>query len=99
VILFFGERKYGPAQFWLDRQKLKLKNLAQRGLTVRPSWSALGQEQNVQVPRGSIGATTGSYRTRPYQVSVRAIGRVSEARAILTTLVFEDGSGGTLGCR
>src|SRR5271155_2600459 len=68
----FGERKYAM-RLWLDPSKL-----AARGLTATNVIAAL-QEQNVQVAAGQVGqppARTG----QAYQISVRAIGRLSEAK-------------------
>src|ERR1700758_5252634 len=67
----FGERKYAM-RLWLDPAKM-----AQRGLTATNVLAAL-QEQNVQVAAGQIGqppTPTG----QAFQISVRAIGRLSEA--------------------
>ena len=86
-VIIFGERKYAM-RIWLDPAKL-----AQRGLTASIVVSAL-QEQNVQVAAGQVGqqpAPTG----QAYQVSVRAIGRLSEP-AQFDNIVLKTGSGGTL---
>jgi len=59
-------------RLWLDPAKL-----AQRGLTATNVLSAL-QEQNVQVAAGQIGQPP-SPEGQSYQISVRAVGRLSEA--------------------
>src|SRR5499426_631228 len=86
-VIIFGERKYAM-RLWLDPAKL-----AQRGLTASNVVSAL-QEQNVQVAAGQIGqppTPTG----QTYQVSVRAVGRLSEASEF-DNIVIKTGSDGTL---
>src|SRR6201997_952259 len=86
-VIIFGERKYAM-RIWLDPAKL-----AQRGLTATTVVNAL-QEQNVQVAAGQVGqppTATG----QAYQVSVRAIGRLSEA-AQFDNIVLKTGSDGTL---
>jgi len=59
-------------RLWLDPAKL-----AERGLTATNVLSAL-QEQNVQVAAGQIGQPP-SPEGQSYQISVRAVGRLSEA--------------------
>ena len=69
-IQIFGERKYAM-RLWLDPDKL-----AGRGITAGEVVGAL-REQNVQVAAGQVGASP----ARPgqtYQISVRAVGRLSE---------------------
>ena len=86
-VIIFGERKYAM-RLWLDPAKL-----AQRGLTASNVVSAL-QEQNVQVAAGQIGqppTPTG----QAYQVSVRAVGRLSEASEF-DNIVIKTGADGTL---
>jgi HAE1 family hydrophobic/amphiphilic exporter-1 len=86
-VIIFGERKYAM-RLWLDPTKL-----AQRGLTASTVVSAL-QEQNVQVAAGQIGqppTPTG----QAYQVSVRAVGRLSEPSEF-DNIVIKTGADGTL---
>ncbi|GAC1584706.1 MAG: efflux RND transporter permease subunit [Candidatus Velthaea sp.] len=68
-VLVFGERKYAM-RLWVDPKKL-----ADNGLTAGDVVTSL-TEQNVQVAAGALGAppTTGH---QPYQISVRATGRLS----------------------
>ena len=69
-VQIFGERKYAM-RLWLDPDRL-----AGRGITAGEVVGAL-REQNVQVAAGQIGAQP----ARPgqqYQISVRAVGRLSE---------------------
>jgi len=85
--IIFGERKYAM-RLWLDPAKL-----AQRGLTATNVLSAL-QEQNVQVTAGQIGQQP-SQESQAFQISVRAIGRLSEATEF-DNIILKTGSDGTL---
>jgi hydrophobic/amphiphilic exporter-1 (mainly G- bacteria), HAE1 family len=86
-VMIFGERKYAM-RLWLDPAKL-----AQRGLTASAVVSAL-QEQNVQVAAGQIGQPP-SPSGQTYQVSVRAVGRLSEASEF-DNIILKSGADGTL---
>src|SRR5260370_10826572 len=83
----FGERKYAM-RLWLDPAKL-----TQRGLTATNVLSAL-QEQNVQVAAGQIGQPP-SAEGQAYQISVRAVGPLSEA-AEFDNIILKTGTDGTL---
>lgn len=83
----FGERKYAM-RLWLDPGKM-----AQRGLTATNVLSAL-QEQNVQVTAGQIGQPP-SAQGQAFQISVRAIGRLSEASEF-DNIILKTGNDGTL---
>jgi HAE1 family hydrophobic/amphiphilic exporter-1 len=83
----FGERKYAM-RLWLDPAKL-----AERGLTATNVLSAL-QEQNVQVAAGQIGQPP-SPEGQSYQISVRAVGRLSEASEF-DKIILKTGTDGTL---
>ncbi len=85
--IIFGERKYAM-RLWLDPAKL-----AQRGLTATNVLSAL-QEQNVQVAAGQIGQPP-SQEGRSFQISVRAVGRLSEASQF-DNIILKTGTDGTL---
>ena len=85
--IIFGERKYAM-RLWLDPAKL-----AQRGLTATNVLSAL-QEQNVQVAAGQIGQPP-SPEGQSYQISVRAVGRLSEASEF-DKIILKTGIDGTL---
>src|ERR1700756_556255 len=85
--LIFGERKYAM-RLWLDPSKM-----AQRGLTATNILSAL-QEQNVQVAAGQIGQPP-TPSGQSYQISVRAIGRLSEASEF-DNIILKTGADGTL---
>jgi HAE1 family hydrophobic/amphiphilic exporter-1 len=85
--IVFGERKYAM-RLWLDPSKM-----AQRGLTATNVLSAL-QEQNVQVAAGQIGQPP-SPGGQAYQISVRAVGRLSEASEF-DNIILKTGSDGTL---
>jgi HAE1 family hydrophobic/amphiphilic exporter-1 len=85
--IIFGERKYAM-RLWLDPAKL-----AERGLTATNVLSAL-QEQNVQVAAGQIGEPP-SQEGQSYQISVRAVGRLSEASEF-DNIILKTGTDGTL---
>src|SRR5882762_5125408 len=85
--IVFGERKYAM-RLWLDPAKM-----AQRGLTATNVLSAL-QEQNVQVAAGQIGQPP-SPEGQAYQISVRAVGRLSEASQF-DNIILKTGNDGTL---
>src|SRR6478609_1531672 len=86
-VIIFGERKFAM-RLWLDPDKL-----AARGLTAGDVVSAL-REQNVQVAAGSIGDEPASPE-QMYQLSVRAMGRLSEA-AQFEGIVVMAGKNGAL---
>jgi HAE1 family hydrophobic/amphiphilic exporter-1 len=85
--LVFGERKYAM-RLWLDPARM-----AQRGLTATGVLNALA-EQNVQVAAGQVGQPP-SDDGQSYQISVRAIGRLTEA-AEFDNIVLKSGTDGTL---
>lgn len=86
-VLIFGERKYAM-RLWLDPSRL-----AERGLTASTVLAAL-QEQNVQVAAGQVGQPPVP-SGQAYQISVRAIGRLTEPREF-ENIVLKTGVGGTL---
>ena len=67
-VRIFGERRYAM-RLWLDPTRLNLNHLAASDVV-----GAL-QTQNVQVAAGSIGSAP-IRSDQPYQISVRAIGRL-----------------------
>jgi HAE1 family hydrophobic/amphiphilic exporter-1 len=86
-VFIFGERKYAM-RMWLDPSRL-----AQRGLTATDVVNAL-EEQNVLVAAGQVGqppAETG----QAYQISVRAIGRLTEPHEF-ENIILKTGTDGTL---
>ena len=83
----FGERKYAM-RLWLDPTRL-----AQRGLTATSVLNALN-EQNVQVAAGQLGQPP-SNQLQSYQISVRAIGRLSDPKEF-ENVVLKTGTDGTL---
>jgi HAE1 family hydrophobic/amphiphilic exporter-1 len=85
-VIIFGERKYSM-RLWLDPGRL-----AARQITAGDVVNAL-REQNVQVAAGSIGEAP-SRDNQTYQISVRAAGRLQEARDFENIVVKagEDGS-------
>jgi HAE1 family hydrophobic/amphiphilic exporter-1 len=87
-VLIFGERKYAM-RLWVDP-----KRLADNGLSAGDVVTAL-QEQNVQVAAGSIGAppTTGH---SPYQISVRATGRLTSVDEFKNIILRAQANGGNV---
>jgi HAE1 family hydrophobic/amphiphilic exporter-1 len=85
--LIFGERKYAM-RLWLDPAKM-----AQRGLTATNVLAAL-QEQNVQVAAGQVGQPPAP-NNQSYQISVRAIGRLTDASEF-DNIILKTGADGTL---
>ena len=85
--IIFGERKYAM-RLWLDPARM-----AERGLSATNMLGAL-QEQNVQVAAGQVGQPP-SRTGQVYQISVRAIGRLTEAREF-DNIVLKTGTDGTL---
>jgi len=85
-VLVFGERKYAM-RLWLDPAKM-----AQRGLTASNVLAAL-QEQNVQVAAGRVGEPPLPLG-QAYQVSVRAIGRLTDASEF-DNIILKTGTDGT----
>jgi HAE1 family hydrophobic/amphiphilic exporter-1 len=86
-VFIFGERKYAM-RLWLDPAKM-----AQRGLTATNVLNALG-EQNVQVAAGQVGQPP-SNQGQAYQISVRAIGRLTEPSEF-ENIILKTGTDGTL---
>ena len=86
-VFIFGERKYAM-RLWLDPARL-----AQRGLSATTVLGAL-EEQNVQVAAGQVGQPP-SNPTQAYQISVRAIGRLTEPREF-ENIILKTGTDGTL---
>src|ERR671912_221207 len=86
-VMVFGERKYSM-RLWLDPARL-----AARGITAGDVVNAL-REQNVQVAAGSIGDAP-AREGQTYQISVRAAGRLREAREF-DNIIVKRGDEGTL---
>src|ERR1700757_4778393 len=86
-VLIFGERKYSM-RLWLDPVRM-----AGRGLTAPDVVSALS-EQNVEVAAGQVGQQP-AVPGQNYQVSVRAVGRLSEA-AQFDNIILKANADGTL---
>jgi hydrophobic/amphiphilic exporter-1 (mainly G- bacteria), HAE1 family len=83
----FSPRDYSM-RLWLDPSRL-----ASRGLTATDVVSALS-EQNVQVAAGQVGQPP-SMPGQMYQISVRAVGRLTEP-AEFDNIILKSGSDGTL---
>ncbi|MEI6669585.1 MAG: multidrug efflux RND transporter permease subunit [Acidobacteriota bacterium] len=83
----FGERKYSM-RLWLDPDRL-----ASRSLTATDVVNAL-RDQNVQVAAGQVGQPPVSGQ-QSYQISVRAVGRMSEP-AEFDNIILKRGEGGDL---
>jgi hydrophobic/amphiphilic exporter-1 (mainly G- bacteria), HAE1 family len=86
-VQIFGERKYSM-RLWLDPVRM-----ASRGLTAGDVVGAL-QEQNVEVAAGQVGQPPAK-PSQEYQISVRAIGRLSEASQF-DDIILKTNNDGTL---
>jgi HAE1 family hydrophobic/amphiphilic exporter-1 len=86
-VIIFGERKYSM-RLWLDPVRM-----ASRSLTADDVVSAL-QEQNVEVAAGQVGAQP-SLPGQQFQISVRAVGRLSESTQF-DDIILKSNSDGTL---
>jgi HAE1 family hydrophobic/amphiphilic exporter-1 len=86
-VIIFGERKYSM-RLWLDPVRL-----AGRALTAPDVVNALS-EQNVEVAAGQVGQQP-AVNGQQYQVSVRAVGRLSEP-AQFDNIILKTNSDGTL---
>jgi hydrophobic/amphiphilic exporter-1 (mainly G- bacteria), HAE1 family len=86
-VLIFGERKYSM-RLWLDPVRM-----AGRGLTAPDVVNALS-EQNVEVAAGQVGQQPAK-AGQQYQISVRAVGRLSEASQF-GNIILKTNSDGTL---
>lgn len=86
-VIIFGERKYSM-RLWLDPGRL-----ASRGLTATDVVSAL-QEQNVEIAAGQVGQPP-VQAGQAFQISVRAIGRLSEP-AQFNNIILKTNADGTL---
>jgi HAE1 family hydrophobic/amphiphilic exporter-1 len=86
-VQIFGERKYSM-RLWLDPVRM-----AGRGLTADDVVNAL-QEQNVEVAAGQVGSQP-SIPGQQFQISVRAIGRLSEASQF-DDIILKSNTDGTL---
>jgi HAE1 family hydrophobic/amphiphilic exporter-1 len=86
-VQIFGERKYSM-RLWVDPARL-----AARGLTAGDVVSAL-QQQNVQIAAGQVGQPPSSNK-QMYQISVRAVGRLTEAEQF-NNIILKPGSNGAL---
>ncbi|MGO9127190.1 MAG: efflux RND transporter permease subunit [Terriglobales bacterium] len=86
-VQIFGERKFSM-RLWLDPVRM-----AGRGLTAPDVVSALS-EQNVEVAAGQVGQQP-SVGGQQYQVSVRAIGRLSEPSQF-DNIILKTNADGTL---
>ncbi|MBI1741241.1 MAG: multidrug efflux RND transporter permease subunit [Acidobacteriales bacterium] len=86
-VFIFGERKYSM-RLWLDPVRM-----ASRSLTAPDVVNALA-EQNVEVAAGQVGSQP-SIPGQQFQISVRAIGRLSEP-AQFDNIILKSNSDGTL---
>ncbi|MGB9206465.1 MAG: multidrug efflux RND transporter permease subunit [Terriglobales bacterium] len=86
-VFIFGERKYSM-RLWLDPVRM-----AGRSLTADDVVSALG-EQNVEVAAGQVGSQP-AVPGQQFQISVRAIGRLSEATQF-DDIILKSNADGTL---
>ena len=86
-VFIFGERKYSM-RLWLDPERM-----AGRGLTATDVVAALA-EQNVEVAAGQVGSQP-SLPGQQFQISVRAIGRLSEPTQF-DNIILKSNNDGTL---
>jgi HAE1 family hydrophobic/amphiphilic exporter-1 len=86
-VQIFGERKYSM-RLWLDPVRM-----AGRGLTAPDVVNALS-EQNVEVAAGQVGQQPAK-EGQAYQISVRAVGRLSEAGQF-DNIILKTNADGTL---
>ncbi len=86
-VLIFGERKYSM-RLWLDPGRL-----AGRGLTAPDVVNALS-EQNVEIAAGQVGQQPAP-EGQQYQISVRAVGRLSEPGQF-DNIILKTNADGTL---
>src|SRR6202167_2829770 len=86
-VIIFGERKYSM-RLWLDPGRL-----AGRALTATDVVNALS-EQNVEVAAGQVGQQP-AMEGQNYQISVRAVGRLSEPEQF-DNIILKTNSDGTL---
>ena len=86
-VFIFGERKYSM-RLWLDPMRM-----AGRALTADDVVSAL-QEQNVEVAAGQVGSQP-AVPGQQFQISVRAVGRLSEATQF-DDIILKSNADGTL---
>jgi len=86
-VFIFGERKYSM-RMWLDPVRM-----ASRGLSAPDVVSAL-QEQNVEVAAGQVGQPP-IKPGQDYQISVRAVGRLTEASEF-DNIILKTNTDGTL---
>ena len=86
-VVVFGERKYSM-RLWIEPDRL-----AARGLTAGDVVQAL-REQNVQVAAGSLGQAPAP-SGQMYQLSVRTLGRLSEASEF-ENIILKSGRDGSL---
>jgi HAE1 family hydrophobic/amphiphilic exporter-1 len=86
-VQIFGERKYSM-RLWLDPVRM-----AGRGLTAPDVVNALA-EQNVEVAAGQVGQQP-AIEGQQYQISVRAVGRLSEASQF-DNIILKTNADGTL---
>ena len=86
-VIIFGERKYSM-RLWLDPARM-----ASRALTADDVVNALG-EQNVEVAAGQVGSQP-SIPGQQFQISVRAVGRLSEPTQF-DDIILKSNADGTL---
>src|SRR5271170_4950878 len=86
-VIIFGERKYSM-RLWLDPARM-----AGRALTATDVVTALS-EQNVEIAAGQVGQQP-SPEGQQYQISVRAVGRLSEPSQF-ENIILKTNADGTL---
>ncbi|MEO8215755.1 MAG: multidrug efflux RND transporter permease subunit [Acidobacteriota bacterium] len=86
-VLIFGERKYAM-RIWLDPGRMTARHI-----TADDVVGAL-REQNIQVGAGQVGQSPAP-KGQPYQISIRAIGRLADPEDFANVIV-KKGEGGDL---
>jgi HAE1 family hydrophobic/amphiphilic exporter-1 len=86
-VIIFGERKYAM-RIWLDPGRMTA-----RSITAGDVVDAL-REQNIQVGAGQVGQAPAP-AGQPYQISVRAVGRLADANEF-SDIVVKRAEGGDL---
>jgi HAE1 family hydrophobic/amphiphilic exporter-1 len=90
-IIVFGERKYAM-RLWLSPSRL-----VHYGIGTQDVVNAL-QDQNAQVAAGSLGAPP-LPRNQPYEINIRAVGRLTDAQQFNNMVVKSTPAGGHIRLR
>ena len=88
-VVIFGERKYSM-RLWLDPVRLAARNLTAGDVTAQRC-----ANKNVQVAAGSSRGSSPLPANQAYQISVRAVGRLSDPKEF-ERIVIKRATGGSL---